>query len=78
MVPDKPKLVSETPGMGQMASFRMDFKHITQKSFLEKVYRKTDNLCGQAVLNNSLINLKKCICTVVDGVMETQGSNCES
>ena len=50
MALDKPKWPLEIPGMGQMASFRMGFDQITYKNVLEKVYRKSDNLCVQAVL----------------------------
>ena len=51
MALDMPKWPSETPGMSQMASFRMVFNPTTYNRFLEKVCREPSNNCRHPLLS---------------------------
>ena len=50
MALDMQKLPSESPGMSQMASFRMVFNPTTYNRFLEKVCREPSNNCRHPLL----------------------------
>ena len=50
MALDMPKWPSETPRIGQMASFRMVFDPVTYGRIFGKVYREPSNFCRHALL----------------------------
>ena len=59
MAPAMPKWPSETPGMGQMASFGMVFNTKTYGRIFEKVFRESSKSHRQPILSFWLLFSKK-------------------